>query len=140
MKKTYELTPQNQASWDELTSDLTTLESYSIKVTVEVSKRRTGKQRSAIEVFCRELAKLLNDAGLDRVKALKILRKSPHIEIPWNQDSVKEDLWRPVQRVVSDKESSADLETDEVSKVYEVLNRHLANQLGVSLPFPSNRG
>ena len=140
MKKTYELSPNSQSEWDELTNDLATLESYNIKVTIEVSKRRTGTQNNAIHKYCELLATALNDAGYGMVRTLKILRKKPEIELDWTMQAVKDNLWRPVQMAKTNKESTSKLDTNEVSQVYEELNRYTAGKLGVSLQFPSNRG
>jgi len=95
-------------------------------------KKRTSLQRKALQLYCKMLADELNDAGLDMKKVLK-----PEIDIPWTMESVKNFLWRPIQEAMFDKESTTELNTDEVTKVYEVLNRHTAQKLGVGLRFPS---
>jgi hypothetical protein len=92
---------------------------------------RTNKQNSALHLFLRKLADALNDAGLDMKAVLK-----PEVEIPWSDSAAKEYLWKPVQKAMLGKESTKELETDEVSKVYDTLNRHLASKFGVSVPFP----
>jgi len=139
VKKTYELSPASQNQWDELTKDLASLESHNVKVTLEVSKRRTLTQNSAIHKYCELLAAALSDSGYDMVRTLRILRKTPDIELQWTMESVKEYLWRPVQVATTEKQSSSKLDRAEVSRVYEELNKYTANKLGVSLPFPSNR-
>jgi hypothetical protein len=92
---------------------------------------RTSKQNRALHLFLRKLADTLNDAGLDMKAVLK-----PEVEIPWNDKTVKENLWKPVQVAMLKKESTKDLDTGEISQVYETLNMHLANKFGVSVPFP----
>ena len=92
---------------------------------------RTNKQNGALHLFLRKLSNALNDAGFDMKRVLK-----EEVDIPWSDKSAKEFLWHPVQKAMFKKESSADLDTDEVSKVYETINRHLANKFGVSVPFP----
>ena len=78
------------------------------------------------------LADELNAAGLEMRKVLK-----PEVEIIWTTESVKEYLFRPIMLAMYDIISTTDLDTKQVSKVYEVLNRHTANRFGISLPFPS---
>lgn len=95
------------------------------------SKRRTLAQNRAMHKYFELVAETLNDAGLDIRKVYK-----PDVEIPWNGTTVKEYLWKTVQRVMTDKEHTADLETKEIDQVYEVVNRHLA-KLGVHVPFPA---
>jgi len=100
----------------------------------EQPKQRTDQQRKAIEVFCRNLAKTLNDAGLDQRAVIQHFKEG--VEIPWSQDAVKDSIWRIIQQAMVKKESTVDLEPKEVSQVYEVVNRFTAENFGVSVPFP----
>ena len=102
-----------------------------ITVTYQTKKRRTTTQNSAMHLFFTQLAGALNDAGLDQRKMLK-----ESVDMPWSQHSVKEFLWRPIQLAAVQKDSSAKLSTQEVSYIYEILNRHLTQKLGISLPWP----
>lgn len=62
----------------------------------------------------------------------------PQIDIPWTGDSVKEYLWRSIQKVQLQKESTKDLSTKDIDVVYETLNRHLGEKFGIHVEFPSN--
>ena len=92
---------------------------------------RTNLQNRALHKYCEMLADALNAAGLDMKKTLK-----PEVDIPWNKDMVKEHLWKPIQEIVLDKKSTADLDTSEPSKVYDVLDRHLGEKFGIHVPWP----
>jgi hypothetical protein len=92
----------------------------------------TNKQRNSIYLYCERLGDALNDAGYDMKKTLK-----PGVDIPWSKMLVKEFLWDSVEYGMLHKDSVNDLERLEVSEVYEVLNRHIATNFGVSVPFPS---
>lgn len=92
---------------------------------------RTNKQNRALHLWIRKLVLELDSAGLDMKKVLK-----PEVDIPWTDDLVKQYLWKPVQKAMLGKERTRDLETSEVSKVYDTLNRHLSSKFGVSVPFP----
>ena len=94
-----------------------------------MSEQRTSQQRKALELWCRLLSEDLNAAGLDQRKMLKA-----SIAIPWSQESVKSQLFRPVFTAMTGLESTADAETGDYSKVYEVLARHLGDKLGVTAP------
>lgn len=109
------------------------LAKYGIETTIMKNERRTDQQRKAIEVFCRELGNALNDAGYE-TKAVMAVKQ---VDVPWTQSTVKDLLWRPIQVAMLQKSSTTELDTPEVSKVYEVLNRHIASNFGVSVPFPS---
>jgi hypothetical protein len=93
---------------------------------------RTTLQNRALHKFCALLSDALNAAGWDMKRTL-----SKQAEIPWNPDTAKHWLWRPIQKAMFDKESTASLDTNEVSQVYEVLNRHTSAKFGVSVEFPS---
>lgn len=95
--------------------------------------RRTPAQQRALEVYCRELANALNDAGYE----MKAVMAAKHVDVPWTQALVKDTLWKPLQKAMLDEISTTEMSTGEVSKVYEVLNRHIAENFGVSVPFPS---
>ncbi len=105
-------------------------------VTVEIKdETRTSQQRKAIEVYCSMMAKGLNDAGLDMQTTL-----ATAASIPWTQASIKENVWRQIQIALFDKKSTTRLFTNEVTKVYEVMNRHMGENHGVSMLFPSYDG
>jgi hypothetical protein len=101
-------------------------------------KQRTDQQRKAIEVMCREYAFYLNAAGLEQRAVFAKMRDG--VDIPWSQETVKENLLKPIVKAMFDKDSTADLETDQVSKVYETLNRWTSEKLGVSVEFPDRHG
>lgn len=91
---------------------------------------RTLTQNRALHKYFTLLADTLNDGGLTVVKTLKV-------DVDWTPDSVKELLWRPIQEAVLDKKSTTKLNKDEISKVYDVLNRALGVKFGISLEFPN---
>lgn len=104
---------------------------------VRRAKQRTDQQRKSIEVYCRELATALNDAGLDQRAVLAQMREG--VEIPWRQESVKDSLFHPVMEALTGKTSTTKLLTDEVSRVYETLNRWTGQTFGVSVQFPEKK-
>lgn len=109
-----------------------------MEVDIAVGERqRSDQQRKAIEVYCNELAKAMNAAGLDQRAVLASMREG--VEIPWSQDRVKDTLWREVQKAMLDKTSTTNLSRQEVSQVYETLNKWTSQTLGVSVPFPERR-
>ena len=100
---------------------------------------RTDQQRKAIEVYCRLLSEAINDAGFEMKAVLEVKQ----VDVPWTQDRVKDILWKSLQapmfpETVNDKgeASTTKLESGEVNKVYEVLDRHIAEHFGVHIPFP----
>ena len=98
-----------------------------------MENQRTIQQNKALHKFYELLATKLNEAGYDMRKTLK-----NDIDIPWSKESVKDFLWRPIQQALLGKDSTTELETKDIDKIYDVLNRHLGEKLGIHVDFPSN--
>lgn len=95
-------------------------------------KEKTEAQRSALHVWCRQLAKAFNDAGLDMRAVLR-----EDAEIPWTEHSVKENIYKPVLKALTGKKSTEDQNTTDPSQVRDVICRHLANNeatAGLEIP------
>jgi len=97
-----------------------------------IPNRRSLRQNKALHKYFELLAEELNDAGLDMRAVLK-----EEVAIPWNKNTVKDYLWRSIQRLQLSKESTAELTTAEIDKVFETLNRHVGERFGIHVPFPS---
>ena len=111
-------------------------EGVALSVSVEVEdNNRTKQQNKSLHKYCAMLSKDLNNAGLDMKKTLK-----PEAEIPWSMLLVKEYLWQPIMKAVTNKTRTRDLDKKEVNEVYAVLSRHMAEKHGVTTPFPSRHG
>jgi len=96
--------------------------------------KRSGLQNSAMHLYFTMLSEALNDAGWDMIAVLTKLFKEA--AFPWSPLAVKERLWRGVQKHTFGTESTTDLDTDQVSVVYEALNVATTQKLGVGVPFP----
>lgn len=129
--KDFKLTKDN---FLEFINDLTKQieDNNEVIVDVRTPRTRTITQNSSIHKYCQILSDKFNEAGLDMQTVL-----AEGTSIPWSESKVKEDIWRTVQIALTGKESTKDLNTDEVSKVYDVVNRHLSQTFGVSVQFPS---
>jgi len=97
-----------------------------------VMKKRTIQQNKALHVFFTLVAEGLNDAGLDMKKVLK-----PSVDIPWSKETVKDYLWKPIQKIQLKKEHTSELTTKEIDLIYDTLTRHLGEKFGFYEPFPS---
>ena len=94
--------------------------------------KRTTLQNSAMHKYFAMLSESLDNAGLDVMTTL-----SEKIAVPWTPILIKELIWRKVQLAMyPDVESTAKLDTEQVGKIYEVINRHIAQTHGVSVVFP----
>lgn len=96
-----------------------------------LGKSRTLTQNRALHKYCDLLANALNDAGYDMKRTIK-----QDVDIPWNQASAKQFLWRPIQKAVTGLDSTTKPEASQYSAIYEVLNRHMSQKFGVSVMWP----
>lgn len=94
-------------------------------------EQRTLQQNKALHKYFELLADALNDSGLDMKKVITV-------DVPWSADTVKQWLWKPVQKAQLLKESTTELTTAEVDKVYETVNRLMAEKFDLHVPFPSD--
>jgi len=97
-------------------------------------KQRTITQNRALHLAFTMLAEELNTAGLDMKT---VFQRKPEVMIPWDTESVKKYLWKPIQKAQLSKESTTQLSTVEIDKVFDTLNRFLAEAFGISMDFPS---
>lgn len=95
--------------------------------------QRSIKQNASIHKLFSDIADTLNEAGLDQRIVLK-----PEVSIPWNLESVKTSLWKPIMRAATHKDSTTELDSVEIDKVYDILMRHLGEKFGVFVEFPSD--
>ncbi len=119
---------------DEETAQLLSELPFDVEVDyVKPRNTRTAAQNRAMHLFFGMLAKELNDSG----QHMNTFPWNEGVEIDWTPELIKEHLWKPVQEAVTKKDSTAQLDKKQVSEVYEILNRHLADKTGVSVRFPS---
>ena len=113
-------------------------EAYIINKSVSAEikdETRTSQQRKAIEVYCSIMAGKLSGSGKDIMTTMK-----QDACIPWTQPLFKALVWHPIQLAMFNIKSTTQLSTSQVSKVYEVINRHMGENHGVSMNFPNYDG
>jgi len=101
---------------------------------IKGGKTRTSAQNNALHVYCRLLGEKLNDSGYDMKRVIK-----QEVDIPWSPSLVKEYLWKPIQKIVANEDSTAKAGSDDYYKTYSVLSRHLSDKFGLFVEFPSKR-
>lgn len=94
---------------------------------------RSDQQNKALHKWFELVADELNASGQSKQKVL-----GKTIELNWDARSVKEDLWRPVQKALLKKHSTTELlKLEDIDKVYEHLNRFLGEKCEIHVPFPT---
>ena len=125
--------------WELFTMYLADKVDESKEYTVEVKRvrdNRTDQQRKAIEMYCKLMSAALNDAGFSYTGFVEIVAKNG-VQVPFDQIKFKES-WRMVQIAMTGKKSTADLNSDEVTKIYDVVNQKFIDMTnGVSIEFPN---
>lgn len=132
MPRLVRLTGQISGYWKPATEDDMEALAGVDELTVAGNKTRTSKQNNSLHKFLQDLADAMNEAGLDMKTVLK-----PEVEIPWTQVSAKEFLWRPIQQVMTGKDSTTEPTTKDYLAIQETLIRHLSSKFGVSVDWPS---
>jgi len=82
----------------------------------KVPQTRTSRQNRAIHLWFTQVANELNEKGLDMRAVLK-----KDLPIRWSKESVKEHLWRTVQKTLLGKTSTTKLKRHEVDEIYNYL-------------------
>jgi hypothetical protein len=99
------------------------------------SNQRTLQQNKSLHLYCDQLAAACNDAGYDKRQVYKLMKDG--FLIPWTKDSVKTDLWHPIQQAMFGTTSTRNLEKKQVSDVWQVLDSWTSEKLNISISFPS---
>lgn len=95
-------------------------------------RQRTPQQNRAMHLLFRFIADELNEAGLDMKKVLK-----PEIDIPWTERTVKEFIWRPLQKIVYGLKSTTELKTTQIDPILDIITKHFGEKFGIEIEFPS---
>jgi hypothetical protein len=106
----------------------------SYEVTIrKLPQTRTAKQNRALHAYCRLLSENLVESGhsIQEILAAAYDRQ-------WTPTAVKELLWRPIQVIMIDKESTTDANRGDYGIVHEQLQHHLGEKFGVPyIPWPT---
>jgi len=97
-----------------------------------LEQRRTSTQNRALHLYFTLLAVALNDSGADM---RTVIRRD--VDMSWSSYNIKEFLWRPLQKALLGKKSTATLKTNEIDEIYDILNKTIGERTGVTVEFPS---
>ena len=100
-------------------------------ISVKTGRQRSDTQNNAMHRYCEEVAKELNDAGYSVETFFR-----DGFSVPFSKDIVKDNMWRPLQKAITGKESTTKPTRQEYIKIYDHLNAKLAER-GIHVPWPS---
>lgn len=95
------------------------------------TETRTTRQNAALHLWFTQLAEALNKDGFDMRSVIK-----EDVDILWSDYTVKECLWRPVQKIFCGKKSTTQLTTEDINKIYDIINKAIGERTGIYIPFP----
>lgn len=97
--------------------------------------QRTSNQNRALHKYLELVAEELDREGHSMQHVLTHVTK---VDVRPTAHALKEVIWKPIQKLLYDKESTAELTTAEVDRVYEVMNKWLGENFTIHIPFPSD--
>jgi hypothetical protein len=96
-------------------------------------KQRTTSQNKAIHKLFGEVANEMLDQGIERHTVMQDLEG---YSCPIDAGFIKE-VWRAIMYTQTGLQSTTQLSTAQIDKVYETFNRFLSDEYGIYVPFPS---
>lgn len=99
-----------------------------------IKKKRTNQQNRSLYLFFRLLSEALNEAGFD----MKAIIKN-NVDIEWTPLSIKQYLWKPLQKAMLGSDSTTKLKTGDIDLIFDNLNKIILERTAgeVSILFPS---
>lgn len=99
----------------------------------EEKPQRTSQQNKALWKYLTDLSNALNESGIDQKMFIDKLKG-------WEVPITKEFLhliWKMKQEKMFLTKSTTEMKTDQVTQVYESINKFTSQEFGVAEPFPS---
>ena len=110
------------------------------RITIEsIESKVTPSQFKALHVWCGLQAAAMNDCGFEQMHWLELTKKG--LEFPWSKDSVKENMFKPILKALTDKDSTTAMKTVDPDLILRPLHKKLS-MLDTPVPcvdWPSNR-
>lgn len=97
------------------------------------STTRSSQQNKSIHLYLEMLADALDREGHTLQDVVKEIKKA---EIRPTKENLKEVIWKPMMKALFNKESTTELSTGEVDRVYEAINHFVGQNFELHVPFP----
>lgn len=107
------------------------------RVKIEPVSTMTGKQRSALHVWCRQCTALLNEHGIPRKR--HHLFGEGYVEEDWTEEAFKEDVYKYILKIRTGKLSTERQSTIHPSEIAMIISKAYAENGLICPPWPSNR-
>lgn len=96
--------------------------------------QRTTLQNASLHKWATLMADSMNDAGYDQRVVMEQFKEG--FSVPWSMEAVK-NIYRTVAHAMYDVESTAELSTTQLQRVYEVVDARLSEITGIRHEWPS---
>ena len=93
----------------------------------------TTQQRKAVYKYFDMVATTLNT---DKSRWMAVQVGNQLIRSPWDKDSVKKYIWKPLQTALLETDSINDLDRVGPSEIYDHVNNFISTEFGIHVPFP----
>ena len=109
-----------------------------VAITIESGpKMITALQRNAIWLWCGQIAEALRANDVSMVQLLASMKKAG--EIYPTKTTIREFIWKPVQRAITGTESMKKLTRSEVDQIIDPISKFIGGQHGIAVPFPQKK-
>lgn len=95
-----------------------------------MENQRTTQQNRRLHAWMKELSTELNNRGLYMQQVLK-----PTWDIQWTEETVKDNIVRPIAEVVARTHHTHELTKKQLSEVIDIIDKNLLTKFDVDLPF-----
>jgi len=96
-------------------------------------QQRTDTQNRSLHLWFRQVAKALNDAGIDQRATIEALQ-TRGLDVPWTDTAFKENVWKPIYKAMSGHESTTEAGRTDYNAEYTGLCKWFGQEFGVTLP------
>lgn len=104
--------------------------------TIDTRPTRTIPQNNSLHLYLTLVADELDKRGFTMQDVVKAIRRA---EIRPTMDAMKAVVWKPLQLIITGKESTTQIKTGDVDRVYETMNKWLGDNFdGIHVPFPND--
>lgn len=101
----------------------------------KTENQRSTLQNASMHKYFGLVSESLNSSGFSLQQVVAKFNKS---DIWWSMHAVKDVIWKNMQSAIVGKESTTQLESNEVTTVYKYTDHYLTNTIGIEhIPFPS---
>jgi len=92
--------------------------------------RRTIQQNKSLHKGCQQIAQELINGGFSLQTALQ------NLDVPPTMETIKS-AYRAIAKSMFEVESTTELETNQINKVWDVLLKTIGENTGITIDFPS---